>query len=100
MTPFRIGAVIGGILGVGIALTMDMLLGSGLGGSWKEAVASDLNRLFSTSFTPDSLVVYAGVVLVVGFIGAFGAGAGGVFVSLIARVFDALTRERGDEPKE
>ncbi len=91
---FCIGALAGGALGVVVALTMDMLLGQNPGGGWSEAVASDLNHLFKTNFSTHHVIVIIGVVLVVGCIGAFGAFAGGTFTVLIAKLFEALTKEK------
>lgn len=91
---FYIGAAAGGALGVMVALSMDILLGKSLGGGWSEAVANDLNRLFNAGFSQTHFVVIAGVVVVVGIIGAFGAFVGGIFSVMIARLFSMLTKER------
>ncbi len=91
--PFRIGAVVGGIIGVFVALGMDFLLGQNPAGGWSEAVAHDLNRLMKANLSPDSVIVIFGVALVVAFIAAFGAAVGGTFTVLIARLFEALTKE-------
>ncbi len=91
---FYIGVVLGGILGIAVALSMDLVLGKTLGGGWGEAVANDLNRIFNTSYSPDSLIVILGVIIVVGIIGAFGSFVGGVFSVMIARIFKSLMKER------
>jgi len=92
--PFYIGAVLGGVLGLVTALSMDILLGQGMGIGWSEAVAHDLNRLFNTSFSNHHFVVILGVLLAIGLIGLFGAFIGGVFFSAINRFFGMLTREK------
>ncbi len=89
---FYIGAILGGILGIAVALSMDLLLGKGLGGGWGEAVANDLNRMFNTNLSPSSFIVIIGVIIVIGIIGAFGSFIGGIFSVMIARLFQVLTR--------
>lgn len=89
---FYIGVILGGILGVAVALSMDLILGKSLGGGWSEAVANDLNRLFKTDLSPNNFIVIIGVIIVVGIIGAFGAFIGGIFSVMIARLFQALTK--------
>ncbi len=89
---FYIGAILGGILGIAVALSMDLLLGKSLGGGWGEAVANDLNNLFKANLSPNSLIVIIGVIVVVGIIGAFGSFIGGVFSVMVARLFQVLTR--------
>ncbi|MBT9537172.1 MAG: hypothetical protein AAB283_05620 [Planctomycetota bacterium] len=90
---FSIGIVGGGILGIVVALSMDLLLGKSLGGGWSEAVANDLNSLFKTNLSSDSFIVIIGVIIVVGIIGAFGAFIGGIFSVMLAGFFKALTKE-------
>jgi hypothetical protein len=92
---FYIGSLCGGILGVIIALSMDLVLGGALGSGWREAVAHDLEALTGKTFGINSVVVLLGVALVVGLIGAFGALVGGIFGVMLARLFSFLTK--GDE---
>jgi hypothetical protein len=91
---FYIGVVFGGVLGIAVALSMDLLLGKSLGGGWSEAVANDLNRLFKSNLAPNSFIVIIGVIIVVGIIGAFGAFVGGIFSVMLARLFKVLTKEK------
>jgi hypothetical protein len=91
---FYIGVISGGILGIAVALSMDLLLGKSLGGGWGEAVANDLNRMFNTHLSPHSFIVIIGVIIVIGIIGAFGSFIGGIFSVMIARLFQVLTKER------
>ncbi|HUO78414.1 MAG TPA: hypothetical protein VMU21_12650 [Thermodesulfovibrionales bacterium] len=92
---FYIGSLCGGILGVIVALSMDLVLGGALGSGWREAVAHDLGALTGKTFGINSVVVLAGVAIVVGIIGAFGALVGGIFGVMLARLFSFLTK--GDE---
>ena len=92
---FYIGCVAGGVLGVTVALSMDLLLGGAVGGGWREAVAHDLGALFGRPFEENSFLVIVCVIAVVGFIGLFGALAGGMFGVMTARFLSFLTK--GDE---
>jgi hypothetical protein len=91
---FYIGVIFGGILGVTVALSMDLMFGQNLGGGWSEAVAHDLNRMFKANLSPSSFIVIIGVIIVIGIIGAFGSFIGGIFSVIIARLFQVLTKER------
>ncbi|MBZ0156126.1 MAG: hypothetical protein K8I29_07910 [Alphaproteobacteria bacterium] len=91
---FYIGVIAGGILGIVVSLSMDLLLGKTLGGGWSEAVAHDLNKLFNANLAPTNFIVLSGVVIVIGIIAAFGAFIGGIFSMMIARLFSLLTREK------
>lgn len=91
---FYVGAIFGGILGITVALSMDLILGQGLGSGWTEAVAHDLNRLFKTNLSHHNFVVIIGVIGVIGIIGAFGSLIGGIFSTILARFFKMLTKER------
>lgn len=91
---FYIGVILGGILGVVVALSMDLLLGESLGGGWREAVANDLNRTFQSHFSQNNILVIIGTILVISLIGGFGAIIGGICSVIIARFFKTLTKER------
>ena len=91
---FYIGLIAGGLLGIVVALSMDLLLGKSLGGGWSEAVAHDLNHLLNTNMPQTHIVVIIGVVMVVGIISAFGAVLGGIVSVMIARLFTLLTKEK------
>jgi hypothetical protein len=91
---FYIGAVAGGLLGIIISLSMDLLLGKALGGGWSEAVAHDLNNLLKTNLSQSNVFVILGVIVVIGIIASFGAFIGGVFSTMIARLFIMLTKDR------
>lgn len=91
---FYVGTVLGGLFGIIIALSMDLILGNTLGGGWSDAVAKDLNRLFNANFSNTSIIVIIGVIISIGIIGVIGAFIGGIFGIMIARIFLALTKER------
>jgi len=90
---FYVGAAIGGLLGVVVALSMDLLLGQSIGGGWSSAVAHDLNHLLKLNLSEHHFIVIIGVVVVISFIGLFGSFVGGVFFVMAARLFKMLTKE-------
>ena len=90
---FFIGALCGGVLGIIICLSMDLVLGGALGGGWREAVAHDLGAIFGSTFYRNSFVVLLGVFVVIGFVAAFGALVGGVFGVMVTRLLSFLIKE-------
>lgn len=90
---FFIGALCGGVLGIIVCLSMDLVLGDALGGGWREAVAHDLGAVFGRTFDNNSFFVLSGVIMVIGFVAAFGAVVGGIFGVMVARLFSFLTKE-------
>lgn len=91
---FYVGAIIGGLFGIIIALSMDLVLGETLGGGWRKAVANDLNKLFNSNLSENNIIVLIGVVISIGIIGLFGSIIGGIFSVMIARIFFILSRGR------
>jgi hypothetical protein len=89
---FYIGLIGGGIMGLVVSLSMDLLLGSSLGGGWKDAVAHDLGSLLGHAVNRDSLIVLVGVIVVMAFISAFGAMIGGIFGIFVVRLISFLTK--------
>lgn len=87
------GAAIGGAIGLGIAVGMDLLLGEGVGLGWRSAVAQDLSRLLKTSVAADSMLAWTGAVCAMLVLGAVGAAAGYVFVRIVRRFFRILLSE-------
>lgn len=91
---FYIGVTAGGLLGIVVALGMDVLLGNRLGGGWADAVANDLNSLFKTNFPSNHFIVFVGVAFAISIIAAIGALMGGIFTSVIAFFFRMMTKEK------
>jgi len=91
---FYIGLAAGGILGIVIALSMDIVIGKSLGGGWSEAVANDINKLFHANLPQNHIVVMVGVLVVLGIIGAFGALIGGISFITVARLIMSLAKEK------
>jgi len=90
---FYVGAVLGGISGIVVALSMDLLLGQSIGGGWSGAVAHDLNQMLKINLSDHHFIVIIGVIVVISFIGLFGSFVGGVFFVMAARLFKMLTKE-------
>lgn len=92
---FYIGLIGGGIMGLVVSLSMDLLLGNSLGGGWKDAVAHDLSSLLGYTVSRESIIVLFGVIVVIGFVSAFGALIGGIFGVFVARLLSFLTKGKG-----
>ena len=90
---FYVGAIFGGVLGIVVALSMDILLGQSIGGGWSEAVAHDLNYLFKTNLSNHHFIVILGVLVVISFIGLFGSVIGGGVFFMGGRFFLMVLEE-------
>jgi len=91
---FYVGAVIGGLLGFTISLSMDLMLGNAIGSGWSEAVAHDLNYYFKVNLPENHVLVILGVFIVIGIIVAFGSLIGGACTVIITRLFHMLTKDK------
>ena len=92
---FRIGALFGGILGLSIAIGMDLIMGGTVtSGGWSDAVANDLNLLFNEDFQSNDFIVIICVFIAIGFMVAISALLGGFFSSVLAGFFDFMTRRK------
>ncbi len=85
-----IGAGVGGALSLTTSLLMDYLFADSLAGSWREAIAGDLQRAFSLSLSPDSATVYILFILVLAFLASVGAGIGAFFALIVNRFLGFL----------
>lgn len=85
-----IGAVLGGVISIGISLLMDVLFADSLEGTWRDAIVHDLHNFLSISTTPDSIIVFAvlGVILLI--LGGFGALMGFIFTFFIVKFFSLM----------
>lgn len=77
-----IGATIGAVLSLGTALSMDIVLSDTLQGTWWDAAAKDVTRMFGPTWGQNSFAVASVLVLVMAFLAGFGAllGAAGGFI--------------------
>jgi hypothetical protein len=79
-----IGATIGALASLGAALSMDLYLAGSIQGTWWDAAAKDVNRMFGPSCGKNSFAIALVLVLVMGFLAGFGAllgAAGGLMMN-------------------
>jgi hypothetical protein len=84
------GAVCGGILSLAISLMMDSLFADSLQGTWRDAIAKDLNTFLSLGVTSGSFIVYVVFIFVLGILSAFGAFLGFIFSFFLYKLFELL----------
>jgi hypothetical protein len=84
------GAIAGALLAITVALLMDVIYADALQGTWRDAIAHDLGALLSLNVSPDSILVYGLFLLVLLFLGSFGAFLGMVFSFIVYRFLSFL----------
>lgn len=87
ITGFRLGAAIGGLMGVLVALGIDHISGDVPGGGWTGAVAHDLK------LPEASLGAFIIAVVAVGVMVIASAGLGGLCGLALERFFKIFTNE-------
>ena len=87
------GALLGGIISLSITLLMDTMYGDSFQGTWRDAIAKDLNTLFSLGLTAKSVLVNIVFVFVLGILSAFGAFLGFIFSFFLYKFFSFLTNK-------
>ena len=85
------GAIVGGIISLSISLLMDTMYGDSFQGTWRDAIATDLNTFFSLGVTSKSILVNIFFVFVLGILTAFGAFLGFIFSFFLYKFFSLLT---------
>ncbi|MEW6108655.1 MAG: hypothetical protein AB1632_05710 [Nitrospirota bacterium] len=85
------GAIIGGILSLSIALLMDTFYADSFQGTWRDAIAKDLNTFFSLDVTSKSILVNIVFIFVLGILSAFGAFMGFIFSFFLYKFFSFLS---------
>ena len=84
-----IGATIGALVSLGTALSLDLFLSGSMQGTWWDASAKDVTRMFGPACGQNVFAVALLLVLVMGFLAAFGAllgAAGGLFMNRFFKV--------------
>jgi hypothetical protein len=81
-----IGATIGAVLSLGAALSMDIVLSDTLQGTWWDAAARDVTRMFGPAWGQNVFAVSFVLVLVMAFLAGFGALLGAA-AALIMNIF-------------
>lgn len=87
-----IGAIIGALVTLASALAMDYVLSSSLQGTWRDAAAKDVTRMFGPSCGQNWFAVTLMLVTVMGFLAAFGAVLGVIGGVIINRFFRMLLK--------
>lgn len=85
------GAIIGAIIGLSITLLMDVFYADTLQGTWHDAIAKDLNNLFSLDVTSESMIVHVVFIFVLAILSAFGAFMGFIFSFFVYKFFSFLS---------
>lgn len=87
------GAIIGALMSVSITLFMDSMYSESMQGTWRDAIAKDLNSLMSLGVTSKSIVVYLAFLVVLAILAAFGAFMGFIFSFFLYKFFELLGKK-------
>ncbi len=87
-----IGAVAGAVITLGSAFAMDALLSTSLQGTWWDAAARDVTRMFGPSCGRNWFAVALALGMVMAFLAAFGAVLGVIGGVIMHRFFRALLK--------
>ena len=85
------GAAVGGIISLTISLLMDTFYSDSFQGTWRDAIAKDLNTFLSLGVTSKSIIVYIGFFFVLALLTAFGAFMGFLFSFFLYKFFSFLS---------
>jgi hypothetical protein len=84
------GAIVGGIISVAVSLLMDTIYADALQGTWRDAIAKDLNTFLSLGVSPGSVIVIIVFIFVLGLLAGFGAILGFIFSFFLYKFFSFL----------
>ncbi len=87
-----IGAAAGAVITLAIALSMDLFMSDTLQGTWREAAAKDVTRMFGPSCGQNSFAVLLVLTLVMGFLAGFGALLGAAAGLMMNRFFKLVLK--------
>jgi len=87
------GAIVGGIMSLSVSLMMDMLFADSLQGTWRDAIAKDLNTMFSLGVSSKSIIVGLVFIFILAILCAFGAFMGYIFSFFLYKFFGLLSRQ-------
>ena len=87
------GAIVGGIISLTLSLLMDTLYADSMQGTWRDAIAKDLNSFFSLGVSPGSIMVTFLFLVILAILSAFGALMGFIFSFFLYKFFGLLTRQ-------
>ena len=84
------GALTGGIMSLVITILMDSLFAGASQGTWRDAIAKDLNSFFHLGVSSASFVVNILFVFVLALMAAFGSFMGFIFSFFLYKFFQFL----------
>ncbi len=87
-----IGAVLGALVSLGVALSMDMFLSGSLQGTWWDAASKDVTKMFGPSCGKNVFAVGLVLGLVMAFLAAFGALLGAAAGVMVNRFFKLVLK--------
>lgn len=87
-----IGACIGALISLGAALSMDIVFSDTLQGTWRDAAAKDVAKMFGPACGKNYFAVTLVLVIVMGFLAAFGAFLGAAAGLAMNRFFKLLLK--------
>lgn len=87
-----IGAVLGAIVTLGSALAMDYVLSSSIQGTWRDAAAKDVTKMFGPACGGNWYAVTLVLAAVMAFLAVFGAVLGIIGAVIINRFFRMLLK--------
>lgn len=79
-------------MGIAVALSLDLMTGGSLGGSWHEAVRQDIGLMLGSGWASKEWFISLGVVIVIGGIGITGAAIGAVFGIIVGKALSIMSR--------
>ena len=87
-----IGAVLGALVSLGIAFSLDIFFSDTFQGTWRDAAAKDVTKLFGPSCGQSWFAVTLVLLLVMGFLAGFGAVLGIIAGAIMHRFFRLLLK--------
>jgi hypothetical protein len=87
------GTIIGGLMSVSIALLMDSMHSESMQGTWRDAIAKDLNSLMSLGVSSQSIIVTLAFLVILAILAAFGAFLGFIFSFFLYKFFELLGKK-------
>ena len=87
------GAIIGGLSSLAVSILMDLQFADALKGTWRDAIAKDLNTFLSLGVDSHSFIVNIVFLLVLGMLMAFGAFLGFIFSFFLYKFFSFLSSD-------
>lgn len=87
-----IGAAGGALVSLGTALSMDIFLSGEMQGTWWDAAAKDVTKMFGPSCGQNFFAVGLVLLLVMGFLAGFGAMLGAAAGAMMNRFFKVVLK--------